>query len=170
MTAEIGVGERIELRGRCIMSESHCRRVDPWGEHDLGRVSWSRGGSPPGRAHLRRRIAGGLLGGLVVLGWGLAQAGPSAGQEPPAGAEAPPQPAPAQPQESAEPLSTRYRFLEKYGLAADPAKPELITQYQVGALETIKTETEKAQGAPDRTEFTTQTIYTERPAKVGKLG
>jgi hypothetical protein len=107
---------------------------------------------------------------LLVLGWGLVQAGPSAGQEPPAGAAAPPQPAPAQPQEAEEALSTRYRFLEKYGLDRDSAKPELITQYQVGALETIKTETEKAQGAPDRTELTTRTIYTERPAKVSRLG
>ncbi|HZW29537.1 MAG TPA: hypothetical protein VFF52_02455, partial [Isosphaeraceae bacterium] len=105
----------------------------------------------------------------MVLGWALAQAGPSTGQEPPAGDAAAP-PAPAQPQESTEALSTRYRFLEKYALAPDPAKPELITQYQVGALQTLKTETEKAQGAPDRKEITTRTIYTERPAKVTRLG
>src|SRR5262249_41374107 len=117
------------------MSESQCRRVDPSGSPEGRRASGCGGGRPLGKAQHRRRGAGRLLGGVVVLGWGLVQAGPSTGQEPPAGAAAvpqpaPAQPAPAQPQEADEALSTRYRFLERYSLAPDLAKPELITQYQ----------------------------------------
>jgi hypothetical protein len=73
-------------------------------------------------------------------------------------------------QVTAEALSYRYRFIEKYGLTEEPARPELITQYRVGIRETQKTEREKPQGAPDRAEITRQTIYTERAAQVGKLG
>ena len=32
----------------------------------------------------------------------------------------------------------RYRFSEKYSTEEDPAKPELITQYQVGVVETFE--------------------------------
>ncbi len=46
----------------------------------------------------------------------------------------------------------------------------MIVEYQVGLLETIRYETEKAQGAPDRSEHTAQTIYTERAAKVSNTG
>jgi hypothetical protein len=135
-----------------------------------------------------------VLGVLAVLGAGLALGGRSAGQEPPplteparAGAPAQGQPpgepsprtpqpraaatdAPGQAPESAEPLSLRYRFIERYALAEDPAKPELNVQYRVGAIETFKTETERPQGAPERTERTFQTIYTERTAGVNRVG
>ncbi len=67
-------------------------------------------------------------------------------------------------------VSLRYRFSEKYGVVEEPGQPELIVQYQVGAVETYRIETEKATGAPDRQELTCKTMYTERPAKVGRLG
>ena len=71
---------------------------------------------------------------------------------------------------TAEALSLRYRFIEKYSPTEDPNHPELITQYRVGIVETQKTESEKPQGAPDRAEISRHTIYTERAAQVGKLG
>jgi hypothetical protein len=71
---------------------------------------------------------------------------------------------------STEALSARYRFSEKYGLTEDPGKPDLVTQYRVGARETVKMTTEKAQGAPDRSESVRKTIYTERAAAVSRLG
>ncbi len=46
----------------------------------------------------------------------------------------------------------------------------MIVQYQVGTFEKIRIETEKSQGAPDQTGFSYRSIYTERPAKVGRLG
>jgi len=64
----------------------------------------------------------------------------------------------------------RYRFLERYSPEDDPAQPELVTQYQVGIRQTLKEVREKLQGAPERKEFWTQTIYTERAAKVTNLG
>jgi hypothetical protein len=90
----------------------------------------------------------------------------TAAQREPAGAEASQEPS----QVTAEALSLRYRFIEKYSLTEDPNHPELITQYRVGIRETQKTEREKSQGAPDRLEISRQTIYTERAARVGKLG
>lgn len=66
-------------------------------------------------------------------------------------------------------LSLRYRFSEKYGVAEDPNQPDLIVQYQVGAIETKRIEIEKPTGAPDRQEFKYRTLYTERPTKVGRL-
>ena len=71
---------------------------------------------------------------------------------------------------TADALSLRYRFIEKYSVTEDANRPELITQYRVGLRETQRVEREKAQGAPDRTEVTHQTIYTERAAQVSKLG
>jgi hypothetical protein len=117
-----------------------------------------------------RRAAIGLLGAMIVLGAGLLQPGRSRAQETPAKAEAAKGSDPAQVQESVEPLSVRYRFSETYSVDEKPAKPELIGSYQVGSLETVRVEVEKAQGAPDRNEGTIQAIYTERPAKVTKLG
>ncbi len=67
-------------------------------------------------------------------------------------------------------LSYRYRFSEKYDVAEDPNRPDVIVQYQVGAIETVRVETEKANGAPAREEVRYKTIYTERPAKVGRQG
>ena len=55
-------------------------------------------------------------------------------------------------------------------MTEDPGRPETIVEYQVGAIETIRVETEQAEGAPDREEVTYRTVYTERPAKVGRLG
>ena len=71
---------------------------------------------------------------------------------------------------TAEAVSTRYRFVERYSPTDDPNHPEVLTQYQVGIVETQKTETETEQGAPDRAKVTHQTIYTERVAQVGKYG
>ncbi len=67
-------------------------------------------------------------------------------------------------------LSLRYRFSERYGVVEDMNQPDLIVQYQVGAIETMRIETEKLTGAPDREEVKYRTLYTERPAKVGRLG
>jgi hypothetical protein len=71
---------------------------------------------------------------------------------------------------SAEPLSVRFRLIEKYTLTPDALKPELINTYQVGIRATNKTVIDKPQGAPDRYESKMQMIYTEAPAKVGKMG
>jgi hypothetical protein len=98
------------------------------------------------------------LAGLVLFGVDPRGARP----------QEPDQPAPAD--GSAQPLSLRYRFSEKYDPNGDPSRPELLVQYQVGALETIRIETEKPQGAPDQTGYSYRTIYTERPAKIGRLG
>ncbi len=111
-----------------------------------------------------------VLGILVVLGAGLLQPGWSRGQQAPAGIEAPKEAAPAPAQDAIEPLGLKYRFIETYGVADNPVKPYLITQYQVGVRDVIKTETEKTQGAPDRTEGSILVIYTEGPAQVNKLG
>ena len=64
----------------------------------------------------------------------------------------------------------RYRFIERYSPTEDPNHPELLTQYRVGLRETQKTEREKQQGAPDRIQFSRQTIYTERAAQVEQIG
>jgi hypothetical protein len=88
----------------------------------------------------------------------------------PAG-EAEAQPGGAVPvQGSAEALSVRYRFVERYGTEEDPAQPALVTQYQVGIRQTLRSVREKPQAAPERAESWTQTIYTERAAKVTNLG
>jgi hypothetical protein len=98
---------------------------------------------------------------LVLVGTSGAWA-----QQPDAGAQAAP---PGGDGESL-PLSLRYRFSERYGVTEDPGHPETIVEYQVAALETIRVETEQAEGAPDKEEVTYRTVYTERPAKVGRLG
>ncbi len=81
-----------------------------------------------------------------------------------------PRAAPAEGDGGAQPLSLRYRFTERYGATEDAGRPELIVEYQVGTIETIRVEREKAEGAPDRDEVTYRAVYTERPAKVGRLG
>jgi hypothetical protein len=67
-------------------------------------------------------------------------------------------------------LTTRYRFIERYGLTTDPRNPQAVVQTKVDILETIKSEIEKPQGAPARTQYEVQTIYTERPAELGTDG
>jgi hypothetical protein len=62
---------------------------------------------------------------------------------------------------------TRFRFVERYAVEPERARPEVLSQYRVAVLETIKSTTEKPQGAPDRSEVSFRTIYTERPARVG---
>jgi len=108
-------------------------------------------------------IALGLFGTLGLV--------PDAGAwvQAPAG-EADAQPGAAPSQGSAEALSVRYRFLERYSAEEDSARPDLVTQYQVGIRQTRKEVREKQQGAPERFEFWTQTIYTERAGKVTNLG
>jgi hypothetical protein len=93
---------------------------------------------------------------------------PADGQEPPAAAPRDDQPeqAPA----STEALSVRYRFTERYGRVEDPEKPDVILQYRVGVRDTFKKLAENAQGAPDRSDSSRQTIFTERAAVVGRLG
>jgi len=105
---------------------------------------------------------------LAVLGLGLVPTDRAWAQDTPAKAEVPRESAP--PEASSEALSMGYRFSEKYSLNEDPQKPELVSQYQVGMIGTYKTVTEKPQGVLDRSESTSQIIYTERPAKVSKFG
>jgi hypothetical protein len=71
---------------------------------------------------------------------------------------------------SDQPLSLRYRFAEKYSLAEDANRPELLWQYQVGMDETYRIEIERPQGAPQQQGLRQRTIYTERPARLGRLG
>jgi len=72
--------------------------------------------------------------------------------------------------ESSEALSVRYRFSERYSSKEDPSRRDVITQYQVGVVDTWKKVREKPQGAPDRLETTRRTIYTERAALVNRFG
>ena len=72
--------------------------------------------------------------------------------------------------ELADALSTRYKFVERYGGTEDPQKPHLITQYRVGVKETTKYETDRPQGAPERNERSRLMLYVERAAKVTRLG
>ena len=67
-------------------------------------------------------------------------------------------------------LSTRYKFVERYGIEDDPRLPQMLTQYRVGMLETTKYEIERPQGAPERSQRSRTIVYAERAAKVGKLG
>ena len=50
-----------------------------------------------------------------------------------------------------ESLSTPLKFVERYGVEDDPNRPQLLTQYRIGMLETTKYEIEKPQAAPERT-------------------
>jgi hypothetical protein len=168
-----------KIRRRCTMGEDRCRLVgvvdDEKGDraiHCMGiRSSWKRIGS----------LAVGLLSMLTLLEpWPLVPV--ASAQDTPAKSEAPVQPvvpqdlAPAEAAQdpltgSAEALSVRYRFTEKYTVKPDPDHPERLSQYRVGMLETQKAEREKPQGAPERFQFSRLTKYTEAPAQVGsKLG
>jgi hypothetical protein len=69
-----------------------------------------------------------------------------------------------------EALSTSFKFVERYGIEHDPNRPQVLTQYRVGMIETTKYEIERAQGTPERAQRSRIIIYAERAAKVGKLG
>jgi hypothetical protein len=151
------------------MNEKRCRRVGLMRKRGGGTSSRDEKASSrhPGGCG---RGSIGFLAMLVVLGAGLIQPGRSRAQEAPGAVEVPKEAAPPPARDAVEPLGLRYRFIETYGVAENPAKPELVTQYQVGLRDTIRTETEKAQGAPDRSEGSILLIYTERPAQVTKPG
>jgi hypothetical protein len=84
--------------------------------------------------------------------------------------KAAPVPDAAQEAAEAQALSLRYHFVELYGIAADPTRPSLLTQYRVATRDTRKMMREKQQGAPERSEENWQIIYTERVAQVNRLG
>ena len=104
----------------------------------------------------------------------------------PADAQKPAAPAPDDARKNAEPpvtdadrkaaleavgaLSTRFKFVERYGVEDDPRQPQKLTQYRIGMLETTKYEIERPQGAPERNQRSRTIVYAERAAKVGKLG
>ena len=56
-------------------------------------------------------------------------------------------------------LSSRFRFLERYGVASDPAHPELLTLYQVGVRERRKLVIEKAQERAPETVRKQSTVH-----------
>jgi hypothetical protein len=127
----------------------------------------------------RHAMRGLVLGASAMLGLLVIPAGLVRAQDTPvkneaaAKSEAPRQPAPDSPAQeagTAQALSLRYRFIERYSANEDPNHPELLTQYQVGLIESQKTEREKQQGAPDRSQISHRTIYTERTAEATKIG
>ena len=63
-------------------------------------------------------------------------------------------------------LTTRFRFIERYGVDPKKPLPGEITSYEVGSRDVIKVSVDKPQGTPDRKETTVQIVYTERPAVV----
>jgi len=69
-------------------------------------------------------------------------------------------------QGQAQPLSLRYRFIERYSDKSDPDNPSLLNEYHVGSREKFKFMRERPQGAPERNETTLQTIYTELVTKL----
>jgi hypothetical protein len=71
---------------------------------------------------------------------------------------------------AAQAVSAAYRFAERYGIEDNPTRPELITQYRVGMQHTAKFVREKAQGAPERSQWGRTMLYTERAAKVTRAG
>ena len=173
------------------MIASQCRCLDPTERVGIAQAAL-REAKPPRKTGAHRRVAIGLLVALIVVTTGMLQpsrtraqdapAQPKTGSPSPAQAKSPAtketeprSPAtkeaePGKEKVAAESLSLRYRFFEKYAEVADTAKPELIVQKEIGSLETFKIEVETPQGAPLRNERTTRAIYTELPARVGKLG
>ncbi len=63
-------------------------------------------------------------------------------------------------------LTTRYRFVERYG--SQPAEA-VMTEYEVGYRETIQVSTENAQGAPRVEEVVRAARYAERVASVNPI-
>ncbi len=154
------------------MSASQCRGLGPAG-HGGGRGARCTPGASRGAVGGRRGAVG-LGVAIIALGIGLIQPGRSGGQEPAAKAkakaEAPKAAEPAPALDTTGALSLRYRFIEAYSVDENPSKPELIGSYQVGSLETINSEEERAQGAPVRKGYNVRVLYTERAAKVTKFG
>ncbi len=157
------------------MGEKQSHAVSLAGDQANGRAippSEKRGG----------RVAFAVLGMAAVLGHATNPTGSARAQDTPAKNDAaaktdaipgelkPDSPSQEPDATSAEALSVRYRFIERYSPTEDPDHPERITQYQVGLRETQKAEREKQQGAPIRSQIAWQTIYTERAAQVGKMG
>ena len=110
-----------------------------------------------------RRIAHGasVWAGLLLVSpalW-LGSSTSSLGQATPA-----PQPA----ERADEGVSAHYKLIERYATTEDPAKPDQLVQYQVGTREITKVTREQPQGAPEVSQTTFQTIYTERVGKLGK--
>jgi hypothetical protein len=85
---------------------------------------------------------------------------------PPAAAAQGPPPSPAAESGSPADLTTRFHFLERYSSTEERSRLDAIGPYKVGVRETNKVLIEKPQGAPERDEWTTQAIYTERPARM----
>lgn len=67
-------------------------------------------------------------------------------------------------------ITNRYHFSEKYNPLATQSSTNQIGQYRVASKFTIKTATDRPEGSPERTEGSTQVIYTERPAIIGVNG
>ena len=135
---------------------------------------------PPSRKR-GGRIVVTVLSTVALLGQTANPLGSARAQDTPAKSDAaaktdaPQESKPASPDQEPEAataadLSVRYRFIERYSPTEDLDRPERITQYRVGLRETQKSEREKQQGAPVRSQIAWQTIYTERAAQVGKLG
>ena len=136
------------------MGEKQSHAVSLAGDQANGRAippSGKRGG----------RLAFAVLSMAAVLGHATNPAGSARAQDTPAkndaaaktdaipGESTPDSPSQEPEAASAEALSVRYRFIERYSPTEDPDHPERITQYRVGLRETQKTEREKQQGAPD---------------------
>jgi hypothetical protein len=163
-------GEKIDVRRRYTMDYRHSRYVGPVDDDQVGQVSRQSGHWIRSKRSGRGRLAVEVFQILAVLALGLVPIDRArAQQDPPAKAEVPKDAVPkeAAPQEA---LSARYRFTERYSLTDDPAKPELVNEYQVAMRGTYKTVTDKPQGAPERSESSSHLIYTERAAKVTKIG
>ena len=135
-----------------------------------------RGTDPGSSRSGRGRFTVELFRVLTMLGLGLVATETAWAQDTPAkkaeelrGVPAEGQgPAPAEAPVDA--LSVRYRFTEKYAITEDLEQPELISEYKVASRATFKIVAEKPQGAPAQSQTSSQMIYTERPAKVTKLG
>jgi len=129
---------------------------------------------------------------LTVLGAGPIATAPAGAQDPALKAEPPkqstplpappdaqkestPLPAPPDAQKesapaSSEALSAKYLFRETYSSNEVPEKRYVVTQYRVGVVETQKWVGDNPKGAPDVSQWTRTTVYTERAAQVSRLG
>jgi hypothetical protein len=86
--------------------------------------------------------------------------------------QAPPGQTDAQPDamDDVDALSLRYRFIERYSIIPDPARPDLKSQYRVAVAETAKMMRDVPQRAPENSETKRLTIYTEAVAGVDRIG
>ena len=170
-----GDADKTEIRRRCTMGEKQNRPVSLAGDQRRKFV-----GSDSDRMESRRP-----RGGRGAEHGGRARAcrnpaGSARAQDTPAKNDAAAKPMlrgnrrrtpPSQEPEpaSAEALSVRYRFIERYSLTEDPDHPERHS-IPSRAPRDAKDRTRKAAGRARRFQFSRQTIYTERAAQVGKLG